>query len=202
MTSDTESIPVWTGFNETGTSSGAIRRCPVKQSITDEKFSVYICPLSQSSSQSVCVAWNSFPGMLWAQEICDVCDVHLHLDQISAKAELSKSHWESPEEQRISLVSLAIVHLALEALIACDYHFLWHFFCHLWEKCRSVVRLSTWRCYLSIFILRNAQRFNETGKGYLKAGSVHCCGCLAVWVLCVQLPQFGYSCCKTPVPDR
>lgn len=59
-----------------------------------------------------------------------------------------------------SVVSLAIVQPDLESLIVFDYNFLWHF-CYLCETDRMAM-LSTWRCYFSIFVLRNAQQSNET----------------------------------------
>jgi len=63
------------------------------------------------------------------------------------------------------------------------------------RKCNRIMRLSTWRCYLSIFILRNVQKFNETDwEGIFKDKSyslLHIC--LATYT-CV-VPQFGYTCC-------
>lgn len=136
--------------------------------------------------------------------LCVMCRLHSTRARFQPN-QSSASPTDNPQRSRISLLSLAIVHLGLEALIACDYHFLWHFLSCL-RKCRSVASLSTWRCYLSIFILRNAQRFNETGEEYLKAESVHCWGCLAGCMCAV--PQFGYACCDfltsctTPVHCR
>lgn len=154
--------------------------CPVNQSITDGKVNVYICSLSQSTSVSV---WHGIHSLGCTEQkkksvLCVICTLHSTGTRFQPK-QSSASSTDNPQRNRICLLSLAIVHLRLEALIACDYHFLWRFLSCL-RKCRSMVRLSTWRCYLSIFILRNAQRFNEAGKEYLKAGSVHCCGCLAV----------------------
>lgn len=96
--------------------------------------------------------------------MCMICMLHSTGTRFQPN-QSSASTTDNPQRNRSSLVSLAIVHLGLEALIACDYHFLWRFLSCL-RKCRSMVRLSTWRCYLSIFILSNAQRFNEAGEEY------------------------------------
>lgn len=167
----------------------------------DEKVSVCICCPGQSASVAV---WHGIHSLGCPEPkrfvLCTICTLHSTRRRFQPN-QSSASSTDNPQRSRICLLSLAIVHLGLEALIACDYPFLWRFLSCL-RKCRSVVRLSTWRCYLSIFILRNAQRFNETGEEYLKAGSVHCCGRLAVCLSAVPHSVDFLTSCKTPVHYR
>lgn len=86
--------------------------------------------------------------------ICKKYSAQLDFNQIRAQQVLL-----TIPKGTYSVVSLAIVQLDLEALIIFDHHFLWHF-CYLCKTDRMAI-LSTWRCYFSIFVLRDAQKWNE-----------------------------------------
>lgn len=134
MTSDTEFIPVSTIFNETGIFSNAIRWFG-KQSVLSTR-AILMGQLTLNFSVSICSQPEEFTVPVWhgihslectehkKSLMCMICRLH----STRTRFQSSASTTDNPQRSRISLVSLAIVHLGLEALIACDYHFLWHFF--------------------------------------------------------------------------
>lgn len=141
MTSDTEFIPISTIFNETCLAmplDGLESEVPCQPEhhwwATWREFG---CLHLFSYPEQVTVSvWHGNRSLEWTeQEEFVMCVIWM---QYSTRTRFqpnqsSASTTDNPQRNRASLLSLAIVHLGLEALIACDYHFLWRF-CHVWES--------------------------------------------------------------------
>lgn len=139
MTSHTEFIPISTIFNETGIFSNAIRWFGKRGALSSKallmgqlrRISVFTSvPLPREFTVSV---WHGIHSLGCTEQkkfvMCVICMLYSSRTRFQPK-QSSASATDNPQRNRVSLVSLAIVHLALEALIACDYHFLWRF-CHV-----------------------------------------------------------------------